>query len=202
MNINYESIILILLDTEEFVSIDKIKTGLKGLWDTTENRNISFITDMCKKMEKNGLLEKNENNDFRKTPIKINVQTSTLKKRHVHNKNDQGLYCCPYCDYKANKTNTLSMHLRNKHSNECGWETKQHNCDKCEQVFDMKSKLVQHKKRFHNIEKKKCPCCPKTFKLNGVYAHIVNKHVSSDEKQKYPGYSAYKLGRIIYEQSI
>lgn len=198
LNYDYESILLILLNTECYTDLQEIQKALNGM--TQDKVKIETI---CDKMVKNNQLTTQITDGikyFKKMPLIIKVNPNVLKKRHNHNLNENKEYTCEYCPYTCKKANTMSMHIRTKHSDDCGWESTIHNCKQCDKSFDMKSKLDQHVKRFHNVEKKQCPFCLKHFKLNGVYAHIVNKHITKKQKEQYPKYSAYKLGKMIYDQ--
>jgi len=119
------------------------------------------------------------------------------KVHHKHVRGKDGLYHCPYCDRKIKNQNTLSSHIRAKHNEICGWPNK-HNCPHCDYSSNLKTCLNQHIDRHHRQIKKSCSLCEKSFKLNGVYSHMYNIHISISDRRR--DISAYKQGRILFEK--
>ena len=126
---------------------------------------------------------------------------SNKKKTHIFTKNVDGLFKCEYCYYVTKNKNTLSMHIRSKHNMEAGW-LNEHSCELCEYTTSLKTKLNQHIDKYHLHRFKQCPFCNNNYKMDGLYTHIYNHHISKKEKYKYSNLSNYMVGKIIFERHL
>ena len=126
---------------------------------------------------------------------------NTKKKRHKHIKQPDGLFHCSYCQYTSKKTNTLSMHIRQKHI-VTGWENT-FDCQLCNKQFRFRSGFHQHNLLYHTKIYKECPYCLKRFKNDSVFTHVYNKHRHSidglDSNVEYNALTShYKKGKLLY----
>ena len=85
-------------------------------------------------------------------------------------------YCCPYCDYKSDRSDKLGDHIRGRHTGE-----RPYKCDQCDYSAAIKLTLKRHKQTHKKIEKvtpknailHKCPHCDyKSDKLSNLKGRI------------------------------
>ena len=67
-------------------------------------------------------------------------------KVHTYARDADGNYICPYCNITKKKCNTMSEHVRHKHSSEYGRNTDMYACkyENCKMTFAVKPGLDQH----------------------------------------------------------
>lgn len=83
-------------------------------------------------------------------------------------------YYCRHCEYFARKSNTLSMHITLKHTDD-----KPHKCPKCPKWFKTKSQRNHHVLSKHTESLLQCdyPGCEERFKNQANYRiHWIRKH--------------------------
>ena len=83
----------------------------------------------------------------------------SAKSHHIYTKDEDGNYICPYCNIVKKKCNTMSEHVRQKHSSEYGRKTDMYVCryDNCKMSFTVKPGLDQHIANRHSEKYIKCP---------------------------------------------
>lgn len=86
---------------------------------------------------------------------------------------------CKFCDYFTRKSNTLSMHIAMKHSN-----NRRHTCPKCPKDFSTKTQMTQHVLSHHTQSVIDCEYsgCKEKFKTKyGQRIHYMRKHTDLDD---------------------
>ncbi len=135
------------------------------------------------------------------------VTTSEQKKETIRYKRDEnGLYLCHLCDFKANYGSTLHYHLKKKHQGNCS-----HVCKTCGYAFLHKFALETHIASRHpdankKVEMFKCnvPNCEfESLTRGNLEIHKARKHceclvntylevLSVDDKKVYRCHSCQK----------
>ena len=95
----------------------------------------------------------------------------------TYNRNDAGLFTCPYCDKITTRQNTMFYHLK-KHAGILDYKCSVSGCTK---AFIQKSGLQQHMKQVHpSIENQpllNCPDCSHSCRMKpNMDIHIARKH--------------------------
>ena len=122
-------------------------------------------------------------------PSKVRAKSSKPSKVHAYARDDDGNYICPYCKIVKEKCNTMSEHVRHKHSSEYGRKTDMYVCkyENCDMSFAVKPGLDQHILNCHSEKYIKCPFpdCDHNSARNDstIVSHYVRNHM--DYKNMY-----------------
>ena len=100
-----------------------------------------------------------------------------------YERDDDNNIKCPFCEYKTQKMNTVSMHVAKSHAVEAGREVNPHICayPDCGKSFPIKTNLQHHIKYHHEPEYLACPFpkCKHSGKGEpALYAHYGRKHMN------------------------
>jgi hypothetical protein len=104
-------------------------------------------------------------------------------KVHSYERDHAGNYICPYCNIVKKKCNTMSEHVRQKHSSEYGRKTDMYVCkyENCNMSFAVRPGLVQHIANRHSEKYIKCPSpnCEHDGARNdsAIVSHYVRNHM-------------------------
>jgi len=104
-------------------------------------------------------------------------------KVHSYERDHAGNYICPYCNILKKKCNTMSEHVRQKHSSEYGRKTDMYVCkyENCNMSFAVRPGLVQHIANRHSEKYIKCPSpnCKYDGARNdsAIVSHYVRNHM-------------------------
>jgi hypothetical protein len=104
-------------------------------------------------------------------------------KVHSYERDHAGNYICPYCNIVKKKCNTMSEHVRQKHSSEYGRKTDMYVCkyENCNMSFAVRPGLVQHIANRHSEKYIKCPSpnCEHNGARNdsAIVSHYVRNHM-------------------------
>ena len=104
-------------------------------------------------------------------------------KVHSYERDHAGNYICPYCNIVKKKCNTMSEHVRQKHSSEYGRKTDMYVCkyENCNMSFAVRPGLVQHIANRHSEKYIKCPSpnCEYDGARNdsAIVSHYVRNHM-------------------------
>ena len=104
-------------------------------------------------------------------------------KVHAYSRDPDGNYICPYCNIVKKKCNTMSEHVRQKHSSEYGRKTDMYVCkyENCNMSFAVRPGLVQHIANRHSEKYIKCPSpnCEYDGARNdsAIVSHYVRNHM-------------------------
>jgi hypothetical protein len=104
-------------------------------------------------------------------------------KVHSYERDHAGNYICPYCNILKKKCNTMSEHVRQKHSSEYGRKTDMYVCkyENCNMSFAVRPGLVQHIANRHSEKYIKCPSpnCEHDGARNdsAIVSHYVRNHM-------------------------
>jgi len=108
---------------------------------------------------------------------------------HTYARDADGNYICPYCNITKKKCNTMSEHVRHKHSSEYGRNTDMYACkyENCKMTFAVKPGLDQHILNCHSEKYITCPFpdCDHSSARNysTIVSHYVRNHM--DYKNMY-----------------
>ena len=85
-------------------------------------------------------------------------------------------YSCQHCEYRANQSRHLQLHLRNKHNT---GELELLRCDKCEYSTANRSHLTEHMRTHTNERPFSCDYCDyKAAQKVNLNRHIKRIHVN------------------------
>ncbi|XP_062705375.1 zinc finger protein 91-like [Aedes albopictus] len=79
---------------------------------------------------------------------------------------------CPHCAKDLLHEAALKLHVKDSH--------KPTKCDKCDRVFEGRSRMSYHKAKIHREPKFFCPHCPKTFHLLSTYQPHLDAHFRAE----------------------
>jgi uncharacterized C2H2 Zn-finger protein len=114
--------------------------------------------------------------EVQNTTVKNTIQRKTNNQSRKYERNAEGKFMCPDCNYTAKNSSTMSMHYTKNHVE----NNKTHKCNECDAVFCHSTGLTQHIQRHHRAATIPCkyPDCNEVFKMKiDAKKHYVRYHM-------------------------